>query len=258
MSNLIAAAREQVTLLTRQAYEKAAQKGLLPHGGDIRGSVDIPKDPSLGDYASSFALAGAKALGQNPRTLAQILVDHMELGGSYFDRVEIAGPGFLNFRLGASWLGEVLSAIEREGSAYGEVDEGKGSKVMVEFVSANPTGPMHMGNARGGVLGDTLANLLTHAGYDARKEFYVNDAGNQIHKFATSIHARYMQLLLGEENYPFPEEGYHGEDIRQLAQSFYALHGDSYRDAPEEKWLGDMSRFGLEVNIPNMEADLKR
>ncbi len=258
MSNLIASAKEQVTLLTQKAYEEAAAKGLLPGGANIQGSVDIPKDPALGDYATSFALAGAKALGQNPRALAQILVDHLELEGSYFDKVEIAGPGFLNFRLGSRWFGEVLHAIDAEGATYGSVDEGRGKKVMVEFVSANPTGPMHMGNARGGVLGDTLANVLSRAGYDTWKEFYVNDAGNQIHKFADSIHARYMQIILGEEGFPFPEEGYHGEDIKELARAFYESHGDSYKDAPEEKWLEDMSKFGLKVNIPNMESDLGR
>ena len=205
--NMIAAAKQQVAALTQQAYEKAAQAGLLKPGAEISGSVDIPKDPTLGDYATSFALAGAKALGQNPRALAQILVDNLDLEESYFDKVEIAGPGFLNFRLGSRWYGEVLSNIEEAGNQYGQVDEGHGKKVMVEFVSANPTGPMHMGNARGGVLGDTLANVMARAGYDVWKEFYVNDAGNQIHKFATSIHARYMQIILGEEGFAFPEEG---------------------------------------------------
>jgi arginyl-tRNA synthetase len=150
----------------------------------------------------------------------------------------------------------VLSAVEGDPAGYGGSDEGKGQRVMVEFVSANPTGPMHMGNARGGVLGDTLANVLTRAGYDTWKEFYVNDAGNQIHKFALSIHARYMQLILGEENYPFPEEGYQGADIRELAQDFYAAHGDAYRDADESVWLEPMSRFGLDRNIPKMKSDL--
>ena len=258
MSNMIAAAKEQVATLTQNAYEKAAAAGLLPAGAEIKANVDIPKDPSLGDYATSFALAGAKALKQNPRALAQILVDHLELEGSYFDKVEIAGPGFLNFRLGSKWFGQVLSVIEAEGETYGAVDEGHGEKVMVEFVSANPTGPMHMGNARGGVLGDTLANVLERAGYDVWKEFYVNDAGNQIHKFADSIHARYMQRILGEEGFPFPEEGYHGDDIKELAQGFYDKFGDSYKDKPESEWLEAMSQFGLEVNIPKMKEDLLR
>ena len=258
MSNLIQAARDQVAELTQNAYEKAAAAGALPAGAVVRGNVDIPKEVSHGDYASSFAMAGAKTLHMAPRAIAQAILDHLDLKGSYFQRAEIAGPGFLNFYLGSRWYGEVLSDIEREGAAYGQCDEGHGEKVMVEFVSANPTGPMHMGNARGGVLGDTLANVLRRAGCHTWKEFYVNDAGNQIHKFAESIHARYMQLLVGEENFPLPENAYHGDDIKELAQAFYELHGDRYRDEPEAVWLEDMSRFGLETNVPKMKEDLRR
>ena len=258
MENLIQAAREQVARLTQAAYEKAAGEGLLPAGQDIRGTVEVPKDSKNGDFASSFAMAGAKALHMAPRQIAQIILDHLELDGTLFQRSEIAGPGFLNFFYAPRWYGEVLGAVEADPEHYGACDEGKGQKVMVEFVSANPTGPMHMGNARGGVLGDTLANVLRRAGWDAWKEFYVNDAGNQIHKFAMSIHARYMQLLLGEENYPFPEDGYQGEDIRELAQMFHVKHGDAYQDAPEEKWLADMSAFGLERNLPRMKDDLRK
>jgi arginyl-tRNA synthetase len=255
---MIQAAREQVSQLTQRAYEKAAAAGLLPAGQEIQGRVEIPKDVKNGDYASSFAMAGAKALRKAPRQIAEILVDNMELSGSYFSSVEIAGPGFLNFRLGDKWYGDVLSTIEAEGQTYGGSSEGKGQKVMVEFVSANPTGPMHMGNARGGVLGDTLANVLARDGYDTWKEFYVNDAGNQIHKFSVSINARYMQLILGEENFPFPEEGYHGDDIRELAQAIYQEHGDSWKDLPEEERLSRMAEFGLKINIPNMKSDLAR
>ena len=256
MTNMIQSAKDQVSQLTQAAYEKAAAAGLLPAGADVKATVEIPKDASHGDYASSFAMAGAKALRMAPRQIAQIIVDHLELEGSYFQKVEIAGPGFLNFTLGPKWFGEVLTAVEAQGANYGASREGGGRKVMVEFVSANPTGPMHMGNARGGVLGDTLANVLSRVGYNTWKEFYVNDAGNQVHKFAQSIHARYMQIILGEDGYEFPEKGYQGEDIKELAQAFYAVHGDSYKDAPEEKWLKDMSAFGLERNIPKMKADL--
>ena len=198
MSNLIQAAREQVSALTQAAYEKAAADGVLPAGVEVKATVEIPKDPKNGDYASSFAMAGAKAMHMAPRAIAQAVAERLELAGSYFDRAEIAGPGFLNFFLGSKWYGDVLADIEAEGMSYGQSSEGRGRRVMVEFVSANPTGPMHMGNARGGVLGDSLANVLQRAGFDTWKEFYVNDAGNQIHKFAESIHARYMQILLGE------------------------------------------------------------
>ena len=258
MANLIQAAREQVAQLTQAAYGKAAAEGLLPAGQDIHGTVEVPKDSKNGDFASSFAMAGAKALHMAPRQIAQIILDHLELDGTLFQRAEIAGPGFLNFFYAPRWYGEVLAAVEAEPEAYGACADGAGKKVMVEFVSANPTGPMHMGNARGGVLGDTLANVLARAGWDAWKEFYVNDAGNQIHKFAVSIHARYMQIILGEDGYPFPEDGYQGEDIRELARAFYEAYGDAYKDAPEDKWLDDMSRFGLERNIPKMKDDLRK
>ncbi len=255
---MIQAARQQVAQLTQQAYEKAAEQGLLPAGAQVKATIEIPKDTAHGDYASSFAMAGAKALHMAPRQIAQIIVDNLELEGSYFQKVEIAGPGFLNFTLGPKWFGDVLSAVETEGGQYGQSDEGHGKRVMVEFVSANPTGPMHMGNARGGVLGDTLANVLKRDGWDTWKEFYVNDAGNQINKFAVSINARYMQLILGEENFPFPEEGYHGDDIKALAQAIYDAHGDSWKDLPEEERLSKLAEYGLSVNIPNMKSDLRR
>ena len=258
MTNMIQGAKAQVAKLTQAAYEKAAAEGLLPAGAEVRATVEIPKDTSHGDYASSFAMAGAKALHMAPRQIAQIIVDHLELEGSYFQKVEIAGPGFLNFTLGPKWYGEVLSAVETEGDRYGSGEEGRGKRVMVEFVSANPTGPMHMGNARGGVLGDTLANVLARDGWDTWKEFYVNDAGNQIHKFAVSINARYMQLLLGEDNFPFPEEGYHGDDIRELAKAIYEAHGESWGNLPEEERLGKLAEYGLSVNIPKMREDLKK
>ena len=258
MSNLIQKAKEQAAKLTQQAYERAAEAGILPAGAQIQAKIEIPKDVNNGDFASSFAMAGAKALKQSPRAVAQAVVDHMDLEGSYFQNLEIAGPGFLNFTLGPRWYGEVLSAIESEGKAYGDSQEGKGEKIMGEFVSANPTGPMHMGNARGGVLGDTLANVLKRDGCDVWKEFYVNDAGNQINKFAVSINARYMQLLLGEENFPFPEEGYHGDDIKALAQAIYDAHQDGWKDLPEDERLEKMAEYGLQKNIPNMQSDLRK
>jgi len=258
MANMIQLAREQVAQLTQAAYEKAAAQGLLPGEQTIKGTVEVPKDSRNGDFASSFAMAGAKALRQNPRAVAQIILDNLELEGSLFARAEIAGPGFLNFFYAPKWYSEVIAAVEAEPATYGSSEEGKGRKVMVEFVSANPTGPMHMGNARGGVLGDTLANVLARVGYDTWKEFYVNDAGNQINKFAVSIHARYMQLVLGEENYEFPEDGYHGDDIRAMAQGIFEQYGDSLKDSAQEEWEPIMSAFGLERNIPKMQADLRK
>ena len=148
MSNMIQAAREQVAALTQAAYERAAAEGLLPAGAEVKATIEIPKDVTHGDYASSFAMAGAKALRKAPRQIAEVIVSHLDLAGTFFDKVEIAGPGFLNFTLGSKWYGGVLADIQAEGETYGAVDEGRGERVMVEFVSANPTGPMHIGNAR--------------------------------------------------------------------------------------------------------------
>ena len=259
MINMIQNAKEQVAHLVQQAYEAAAEKGQLPPAeGTIHGNVEIPKDSRNGDYTSNFALAGAKALKMRPRDLAQLLVDNLTLDGTYFSKAEIAGPGFINFTVSDTWYGEVLSAVEKESAAYGTSGLGKGQKVMVEFVSANPTGPMHMGNARGGVLGDTLANVLSRCGYDTWKEFYVNDAGNQIAKFAHSIYARCMQMTAGEENYPFPEEGYHGDDIKELARGFLAQAEAFPGDTSQETWETAMAEYGLSRNIPKMQEDLKK
>ncbi len=258
MSNKIQEARAQIAELTQQAYLRAVEAGKLPEGAEVKATIEIPKDTAHGDYASSYAMAGAKAMHMAPRAIAQTIVDNLKLEGSYFEKVEIAGPGFLNFTLGAKWYGDVLADVEKEGAEYGSNTEGNGEKVMVEFVSANPTGPMHMGNARGGVLGDTLANVLKRDGCNTWKEFYVNDAGNQVNKFAVSINARYMQMIFGEEAVPFPEEGYHGDDIKALAQAVYDLHGDSWKDLLEQERLDKLAEYGLSVNIPRMKEDLKR
>ena len=258
MSNMIQNAKDQVLALTEKAYQAAAAAGKLPGDVSVRAGVEIPKDPANGDYTTTFALAAAKAMKMRPRDIAEILLENLDLTGSYFASAEIAGAGFLNFRLGSSWFEGVLSAVDSEGAAYGRSDVLKGQSIMVEFVSANPTGPMHMGNARGGVLGDTLAAVLEAAGAQVWREFYVNDAGNQIEKFANSLEARYLQILLGEDAVEFPEDGYHGDDIRELAQAYYDAHGDSLRDAAKEDRHAALAKFGLERNIPRMQSDLRR
>ena len=256
--NMIQSAKDQVLALTTAAYQKASAAGLLPEGVTVTPSVEIPKDTANGDYTTTFCLAAAKAMKMNPRQVAQILTEQMDLTDTYFTSVELAGPGFLNFRLGSRWFGDTVACVEAEGAEYGRNDTLTGKKYMVEFVSANPTGPMHMGNARGGVLGDTLANVLKRDGWDTWKEFYVNDAGNQVHKFAMSIYARCMQLTVGEENYPFPEEGYHGDDIRELARGFLAQAGEFPGQTSQDAWETAMAEYGLSVNIPRMKADLKK
>ena len=256
--NMIESAKEQVRQLTQDAYRACVAAGTLPGGIETIPAVEIPKDTANGDYTTTFCLAAAKAMRMNPRQVAQTLMDAMALEDSYFTSVELAGPGFLNFRLGGKWFADTVSAIEAEGEKYGENDTLAGKKYMVEFVSANPTGPMHMGNARGGVLGDTLASVLQKSGADVWREFYVNDAGNQIEKFAKSLEARYFQLIKGEDAVEFPEDGYHGDDIRELAQAFYEKEGDKYLDCDEKTRHDALAQFGLSVNIPKMKTDLAR
>ena len=251
-------ALDEARALLTAAAKAAMVDGTLPEAELPAFIVEIPADVKNGDIASNIAMAGARTWRKAPKMIADALIAHLPaLDGGVFAKVEVAGPGFINLFLAPSfWAGVVLGACSNK--EYGRTDHGKGAKYNVEFVSANPTGPMHMGNARGGVLGDTLANVLRRDGWDTWKEFYVNDAGNQIHKFAVSIDARYRQIIQGEENVPFPEEGYHGDDIKALAQAVYAAHGDSWLKLPEEERLDKLAEYGLAVNIPNMKADLKR
>ena len=258
MINMIQNAKDQAAALAMAAYRAAAAEGALPQAEVKTAPVEIPKDTANGDFTTTFALAAAKVLGRSPRDIAQALLDRMALAGSYFDSAEIAGPGFLNFRLGRGWYEGVCAAVESEGADYGTNDGMKGRKIMVEFVSANPTGPMHMGNARGGVLGDTLAAVLEACGAEVTREFYVNDAGHQIDKFAHSIEARYLQIIHGEDAVPFPEDGYQGDDIKELARAYYDQNGDKLADVPEAERQAALARYGLSVNLPKMKSDLRR
>ena len=258
MINMIQNAKDQAASLTMAAYQAAAAAGKLPQAEVKTAPVEIPKDTRNGDFTTTFALSASKALRMPPRNIAQILLEHLDLEGSYFASAEIAGPGFLNFRLNRTWYRDVLAAVESEGPDYGTAGNLKGQKIMVEFVSANPTGPMHMGNARGGVLGDTLASVLSACGADVTREFYVNDAGHQIDKFAQSLEARYLQIIKGEENVPFPEDGYQGVDIKELAQAYYDANGDKLLNAPETERRDTLAQYGLSVNLPKMKSDLQR
>jgi arginyl-tRNA synthetase len=229
----------------------------------LSGSIEIPKDTKNGDFAATHAMAAAKKLGKNPREIAQTLVDNINLDGSFFDAVSIAGPGFINFTLAPKWYAETLRAVESEGVNYGTSDlarkaDGSRERVMVEFVSANPTGPMTIGNARGGVLGDALASVLERVGYDVWREFYINDAGNQVDLFGKSISARYMQLVLGEDAVEFPENGYHGEDIKDLARLILDEYGPSLAALPEDEREKICVTYGLPRNIAAMRVDLER
>ncbi len=258
MANLIEDAKRSIDLLLENAFNKAVACGDLGQAAIPQGKVEIPKDSANGDYAANHAMAGAKALKLHPRRIAEILTANLELEGSFFGKVEIAGPGFINFFLSPKWYGSVLDTVVSEGINYGRSDEGKGERVMVEFVSANPTGPMTIGNARGGVLGDALASVLDLAGYSVSREFYVNDAGNQVDLFGRSIEARYLQLIKGEDAAAFPENGYHGDDIKNLAQLLFQRDGDKYLNMDSDERCEAFIQFGLPYNIDLMRQHLER
>lgn len=217
--------------------------------------IEVPKDKTNGDYSSNVAMAGAKCFRKAPRQIAEIIVSHIDLGDTLFERCEIAGPGFINFYLGGKFYSEILKDVVNSGADYGKSDYGKGKKLLVEFVSANPTGPMHIGNARGGAIGDCLASVLQWAGYSVNREFYVNDAGNQIEKFATSLEVRYLQHFKPETE--LPEDAYHGADITEHAENFIAQYGDRYVEADSAERRKALVDFALPKNIEGLERDLK-
>ena len=224
------AALDEARAFLTEAARAAMAAGELPEAELPAFIVEIPADTKNGDIASNLAMAGARTWRKAPRMIAEALVKHLDLTDTCFARVEVAGPGFINLFLAPSfWGGVVMGACASP--AYGRTDYGKGKKYNVEFVSANPTGPMHMGNARGGALGDCLAAVLDWAGYDVTREFYINDAGNQIQKFGKSLAVRYLQQFCGEEACPLPKECYQGADIKVLAGEFAAQHGDAYVSA---------------------------
>lgn len=258
MSNLIGAASQQAEELLRKAFAEAIEKGQLPQEEIPSFTIEIPADTSHGDFASNAAMASARAFKSAPRKIAEALCGNLNLEGSFFERWEIAGPGFINLFLRKSWFSQVVEDILSEKEDYGHSDYGKGEKVMIEFVSANPTGPMHIGNARGGALGDCLADAMKCAGFDVTKEFYVNDAGNQIVKFGRSLEARYLQLHLGENEVEFPEDGYQGEDIRELAREYTELYGDSLVKVSSAERQKALQEFGLPKNIRKMKEDLEK
>lgn len=257
MTNPIKAAASAVEALVVQALADAAAAGELPCT-DVPPQVTVErtKYAAHGDMTTNVAMVSAKAFRMPPRKIAEAIVKYAKTQETQVARMEIAGPGFLNFFLAPSWWSGVLACIQAEGADYGRSDHGKGQKVMVEFVSANPTGPMHIGNARGGALGDCLAAAMDMAGYDVTREFYVNDAGNQIAKFGMSLEARYLQIFLGEDAVPFPEDGYHGADITQRAQEFARQEGDRYVSADSDLRRKALVEYALPLNIEGLRRDL--
>ncbi len=254
MSLLVKETQKELREKILDALGRAVANGELPAEPLPAFNIEKPANSANGDFSSNIALAGAKAFKKAPRMIAQSIADNIDLEGTLFEKVEIAGPGFLNFYLSQRYYSEIVKDVIARGEDYGASDFGKGKKVLVEFVSANPTGPMHIGNARGGAIGDCLAAVLEKAGYNVSREFYVNDAGNQIEKFATSLEVRYLQLY--KDGIEMPEDAYKGADITEHAKSFAAEYGDKYVEAESKERRKALVDFALPKNIAGLERDL--
>ncbi len=258
MSLLVKQAIAELRTAIMDAAGRAVADGEFPAVPLSDFNVEVPANRDFGDYSANAAMAWARDLHCAPRKIAQALIDRMELCDTFFERCEVAGAGFLNFYLRSSFNACIIQDILEKGDSYGRSDYGSGKKINVEFVSANPTGPMHMGNARGGALGDCLAAVLDFAGYDVSREFYVNDAGNQIAKFGLSLDIRYQQLFLGEDAVQLPEDSYHGEDIIERAKEFAAVNGDKYMSASEQERRQALIDFALPKNIAAMKENMAK
>ena len=258
MTNSIQEIHAQIREIIMAAMGRGVADEALPAVPAPAFSIETPADPSFGDFATNAAMVSAKAFRMPPRKIAEVICERMDFTGTLVERAEVAGPGFINFFVSRRYFSEVLLGIHQDGADYGKSDFGKGRRVMVEFVSANPTGPMHIGNSRGGALGDCLAAVLEYAGYDVEREFYVNDAGNQIQKFALSLDVRYQQLFKGEDAVELPEDSYHGADITELAKEFADIHGDSYLEKSEEERRRALVDYALPKNIAKMKSDIAK
>lgn len=279
MNNMIELAKQQVKETVMNALGRLVAEGKIEAVPLPSFNVERPADVSHGDFSCNAAMASAKTLRNNPRAIGQMIADAAVLDGTVFEKIEVAGPGFLNFFISPLWFNETVGEVISSGSDYGKTELGNGKRVLVEFVSANPTGPMHIGNARGGALGDSLSSVLQFAGYEVEREFYVNDAGNQIEKFGKSLSIRYMQIADGnkadviasygdedvcrkifedEENFPMPEDVYKGVDIIEHAYNFYKINGDKFVNADEESRKSALVEYALPLNIDGLERDLKK
>ena len=256
MANPIFDAKNQCREILLAALARCVAEGTLPDAAAPEFTVEIPGDSSHGDFAANLAMVSARAFHKAPRMIAEALANAAELSGTAFQKLEVAGPGFLNFTLAPGWFAGVVKAVLEEKEAYGRTDFGGGKRMLVEFVSANPTGPMHIGNARGGALGDGIASVLDWAGYRVDREFYVNDAGNQINKFGLSLDLRYQQLY--KDGIEMPEDSYHGQDIIDHARNFAAIHGDKYMHTSEEERRQALVAYALPLNIEGLERDLAK
>ncbi len=254
MSLLVNKAKNQIVEIIKSAAAKAIEENSLPEAELSDFIIEAPANREHGDYAVNAAMAWARVFRKAPRQIAEILVENANLEGSYVSKCEIAGPGFINFFLSDKYYADIIKDISEKGADYGKSGYGENKRVLVEFVSANPTGPMHIGNARGGALGDCLAAVLEAAGYYTEREFYINDAGNQINKFALSLDLRYLGLY--KEGIEMPEDSYHGEDIIAHAKAFAEIHGDKYVALSEEERRAALVEFALPKNIAGLKEDL--
>ena len=254
MTNLISDAFIQAKELVMKAMGELVADGTFPAEPVPAFNTEIPADLKNGDVSTNAAMVCARPFRNNPRKIAEAIVSKIDLNGSYFARCEVAGPGFINFFYSTEWYATVVATVLEQKEKYGETDLGAGKSVLVEFVSANPTGPMHIGNARGGAIGDCLASVLEKAGYEVAREFYINDAGNQIEKFKTSLEVRYLQIYKPETE--LPEDAYKGQDIIDHANAFNEIYGDKYVNADSEERRQALCDFALPKNIQKLHDDL--
>lgn len=256
MSKIVSETEKTINNMIISAIDKAVSTGALPDAEKPEFIIEKPADKKNGDFSTNAAMAGARSYHKAPRMIAEAIVSNMDFEGTLIDRAEIAGPGFINFYLSDRYYSKIVEDAVEQGENYGKSDYGKGKRMLVEFVSANPTGPMHIGNARGGAIGDCLASVLEAAGYEVWREFYVNDAGNQIEKFATSLEVRYLQEC--GKDIELPEDAYHGIDIVEHAKNFKAEYGEKYVDCDSKERRDALVAFALPKNIEGLERDLKK
>ncbi len=254
MSKLVRTAEKQLVCAITAAIKKAIEKGQLPEAELLPVKTEIPADRKNGDYSTNAAMAHARAFRLPPVKIAAAITENLDLEGTYFEKCEIAGAGFMNFTLSGKYYSDIIADVISQGAMYGHSDLFSGKRALVEFVSANPTGPMHVGNARGGAMGDCLAEVLSWAGYETEREFYINDGGNQIEKFGLSLDIRYRQHF--GDPVEMPEDSYHGQDIIDHAAHFAEIHGDKYINATEEERRQALVAYALPLNIEGLERDL--
>ena len=254
MSYIVKEVEKQLKSAINDAVASAVEKGVFSAAPTAEFKVEIPADRANGDFSANAAMVWARELHNAPRKIADAIMAEIALEGTYFARAEVAGPGFMNFYLDGRYYAAILKDVTEKGTMYGHSDMGKGKSALVEFVSANPTGPMHVGNARGGAMGDCLAEVLSWAGYRTEREFYINDGGNQIEKFGLSLDIRYRQLF--EDGIEMPEDSYHGQDIIDHAKAFADIHGDKYMSATEADRRKALVEYALPLNIQGLERDL--